>query len=107
MTTAISATEDPMYCCDTFEAALQSGTDNEGHGRMVRRHPDGGYEVGCGLPAIMFCPWCCTNLSKKHPIEVAARAVVDSRYSGGNWEDLSEAIGNLGYVLDKQSEAKT
>lgn len=54
-------------CCEAFAEAMNSGTDNEGWGRLIRPDivdpsdpqlpaPGCGYQMGCGLPAIKHCP---------------------------------------------------
>jgi hypothetical protein len=54
----MDTTQPPDYCyCTTFEAAQETGTDNEGYAALLK--PDMGFwKIGCGLPRISFCPWC-------------------------------------------------
>jgi hypothetical protein len=46
-------------CCETFQKAQESGTDNETYGPLVisykRKAQIGDYEA---LPPINYCPWC-------------------------------------------------
>lgn len=95
-----------MFCCENFKQAGQSGTDNEGYGPLLREAPDGAYEIGCDLLSIRFCPWCGADKRKKHPIEEAARDVVNLMFGSGrgSWDDLKAAVGNLGGVLDKYAK---
>lgn len=91
-----------MPCCNEFERAQVSGTDNEAYGRLIRLEHDGSYTTGCDLPAIRFCPWCGVDKTKKHPLELAAQKVVDSVFGPcrRDWDDLKDAIAELGSVLD-------
>ena len=49
------------YCCYNFAAARQSGTDNEGYGRLVD-DSDNSWFIGRDLPPIRHCPWCGVEL---------------------------------------------
>ncbi len=51
-------------CCTTFDRAQQSGTDNEGYGRLMWVHA-GIASMGCGLPPIDYCPWCGTPIAMR------------------------------------------
>jgi len=46
-------------CCDTFDHALESRTDNEGWGALIYQR---GHKFSTGssgeLEAISYCPWC-------------------------------------------------
>jgi hypothetical protein len=43
-------------CCEAWEKAQQSGTDNEAYGRLLYGADD--WRMGCDLPPVKFCPWC-------------------------------------------------
>lgn len=96
-------------CCDAWSDAQCAGTDNEAYGALLRRagfdrHPDGAWLIGSSdLPPVKFCPWCGADKTKPHPLEAAARRVVDSMYGSprGDWDDLKSAIGALADVLEK------
>ena len=55
-----SVLEDTMEaCCNNWRKAQQSGTDNEGYGRLIYEcGRDGPLMMGCDLEPIKFCPWC-------------------------------------------------
>lgn len=44
-------------CCDNFAEATNSGTDNEGYGRLISK-PFDKWKMGQDLPDIKYCPWC-------------------------------------------------
>ena len=50
--------EHQTTCCPEWLKAQQSGTDNEGYGRLIQVYPDGAASMGSDLPPIRFCPWC-------------------------------------------------
>ena len=58
--------ETPKCECQAFKAAQLGGTDNEGYGRLVRWFGDG-WQIGCDLPTINYCPWCGLELADKTP----------------------------------------
>lgn len=58
------------YCCDDFELARQSGTDNEGYGELVEIQ-DGQWIIGTGLIPIVHCPWCGVKLRPPPPTSAA------------------------------------
>lgn len=42
-------------CCESWEKAHESGTDNEMYGSLVCN----GRQIGASdLPPVNFCPWC-------------------------------------------------
>lgn len=43
----------PTPCCEDWQNALTSGTDNEGYGPLIISDT-----IGVGLPPVKFCPWC-------------------------------------------------
>lgn len=50
-------------CCDDFKRAQNSGTDNEGYGRLLSnlgrdQVAADRWSIGSNLPNIKFCPWC-------------------------------------------------
>lgn len=50
-----------LQCCEEAVKAQESGTDNEGYGKLLRDvFQDGDWRIGdVGLlPPIKFCPWC-------------------------------------------------
>ena len=53
----MSAQEANRNCCDDWRDAKQSGTDNDGYGRLIMVI-GGEAMMGCGLPHVAFCPWC-------------------------------------------------
>lgn len=54
-------------CCDNFDKAMESGTDNEGWGRLIRPLDDGTFKIGSDLPDIAYCPWCGKSLVEQVP----------------------------------------
>ena len=91
-----------MFCCENFQDGQEIGSDADFYGRLIRTKCDVGYLIGASLPAMKFCPWCGSDVRKKHPLEVAAIAVVEKRSGGTHcWEELSDAIANLGKTLDE------
>ena len=46
-----------IFCCYLFDNARKSGTDNEGHGKLIHRF-NGKYFIGCDLQPMVYCPWC-------------------------------------------------
>jgi hypothetical protein len=56
-------------CCSDFGRAQQSGTDNEGYGRLIMTYPDDpdAYIGSGGLPTINYCPWCGKKVSELEP----------------------------------------
>ncbi len=57
---------------------------------------------GQELRTIQFCPWCGADKREPDKLTVAARDVVATRYANGEWDELNEAIGNLGSILCQQ-----
>lgn len=44
-------------CCRAFDRAQQTGTDNEGYGRLITI--DGEIAmIGSEMPPVDYCPWC-------------------------------------------------
>lgn len=52
-----SKPRDETCKCSDFEAAQDSGTDNEGYGPLLSC-PWEAWRIGSDLPDINFCPWC-------------------------------------------------
>ena len=100
---------EPMTCCDSFAAACESGTDAEGYSALIRNNPRGEScdFVGINNPTIQFCPWCGADKRVGHPVEVAARRVVDCMYGHPReYGDLKNAVAALSDVLDKHKGAR-
>lgn len=51
-------------CCLEFQNAQQTGTDNEGYGRLISDYGrNGEYMIGCDLAPMNYCPWCGADIS--------------------------------------------
>jgi len=55
-------------CCDAWEAAQQAATDSSGYGSLIEYY-NGGWQIGLGLPAIKYCPWCGTKKTYASTLE--------------------------------------
>ena len=53
-------------CCDAWEKAHESCTDNEGYGALIFSSFDGEEHMGVDLPRVKFCPWCGAKKEKKN-----------------------------------------
>lgn len=50
-----------LVCCKEMVQAQQSGTDNEGYGRLIRAERRADLVlafIGCDLDTSSYCPWC-------------------------------------------------
>lgn len=56
-----------LACCSTMLKAQESGTDNEGYGRLVSDYGDWSWHMGCGLPEFNYCPWCGNSVRPEPP----------------------------------------
>lgn len=52
-------------CCSEFLRAQESGSDNEGYGRLISC-ANGLWQIGDGLPPLAYCPWCGKDLEEQH-----------------------------------------
>lgn len=57
-----------LSCCDPMKNAQQDGTDSEGWQSLIEMF-DNGFEMGLGLPPILFCPWCGTKIEYQPSME--------------------------------------
>ena len=54
-------------CCDAFDKAQVTGTDNDGWGALVYQNwkgPARAAFIGSSLPPIAFCPWCAAPIAE-------------------------------------------
>lgn len=86
-------------CCDAWTEAQQSGTDNEGYGRLLYETM-GQWSIGSELPPIRFCPWCgvpktgdvkpASDDANTVQVRIAASVDVDGNWEARGWSQQDE-----------------
>lgn len=71
--------------CDAFRNATRSGTDSEGYGSLIFRTTDG-WEMGDGLPALAYCPWCGKRVPQMDSEPAGSELLIDPvEVAGESW----------------------
>jgi len=66
--------ENLSQCCQAWQDAMASGSDNEGYGELLIQTDNGRWEIGFGLPPINLCPWCGAS---KYPVATGETLIRD------------------------------